>query len=113
MKKVIGHLSLDSCCTELSIHSGGMASLYQFERMGDYQMISMDSDGKYVYQEIRGGNQDQYLSFVMDQGLWMVGEGIHVNDGGIRNRNNGLCPEGNYFVNLVINLAFVYFTVKQ
>ena len=63
----------------------------QGQRLGDYAYFMSDSDGRRVYKQVGG---DNFLYWVRDSQVWMVGQDIGVDYGGILNRGSAQCPEG-------------------
>ena len=78
------------CCDDLDLETDGFAEDYQGDRLGRYYKISQTNDGRAVYQQTGGAN---FLFWLADQRVWMVGEEIGRDFGGILNRENGACPE--------------------
>merc|ERR1711872_268623 len=78
------------CCETISIRSGGMGDFYQGERLGEYIKSGSSSSGKSIYSQQGGSN---YLFYLANQGIWMVGPDVGKDFGGILNRDSGNCLE--------------------
>merc|ERR1719300_875992 len=78
-----------SCCDSITLSSGGMGDFYQAERLGLYIKSGSSSSGKSIYSQQGGSN---YLFYLANQGIWMVGPDVGKDYGGILNRESGECP---------------------
>merc|ERR1712228_46091 len=79
-----------SCCETISIRSGGMGDFYQGERLGEFVKSGSSSSGRSIYKQTEGAN---YLFYLANQGIWMVGPNVGQDFGGVLNREAGECPE--------------------
>eukprot|EP00095_Tigriopus_kingsejongensis_P009689 maker-scaffold84_size396325-snap-gene-2.37 protein:Tk09689 transcript:maker-scaffold84_size396325-snap-gene-2.37-mRNA-1 annotation:"pan domain-containing protein" len=81
--------SSTECCQELRLDATGMGDFYQGDRLGLYRKYVETSSGRNVYQQVGG---EQFL-YYLDSGLWMVGDTVGNDLGGILNRGSAQCPE--------------------
>merc|ERR1711971_636380 len=83
-------LSSSSTCCSSTFETTGMGSFYQGERLGTYEAVGQSSDGRSMYKQ-QGG--DNFLFFLAEAGLWMMGPEPGRDFGGVLNRGAGSCPE--------------------
>merc|ERR1711971_636469 len=82
-----------TCCSSTSpitFETTGMGSLYQGERLGTYEAVGQSSDGRSMYKQ-QGG--DNFLFFLAEAGVWMMGPEPGRDFGGVLDRGAGSCPE--------------------
>lgn len=82
--------SQGSCCQDLDLDSSGMGDFYQGNRLGRYSKHTQMANGRWVYKQSQG---DNYLFWLADQKIWMVGTKVGQDIGGILYRGSPICPE--------------------
>ncbi|TRY79651.1 hypothetical protein TCAL_06582 [Tigriopus californicus] len=82
--------SASECCEEILLDTSGMGDFYQGQRLGYYKKYLDTASGRFVYQQVGG---DQFMYYLESQGIWMVGETVGQDLGGILNRGDSQCPE--------------------
>lgn len=81
------------CCQDLRLDSLGLSHYEQSSRVGEYSYYKTELSGKFTYRQAGG---DNFLYYMPDLKIWMVGEELYANYGGILNRNINDCPEGTW-----------------
>jgi len=87
-KEQVESRAQNGCCSEVKLYSTGFAENYQASRMGTYNNIGQ-AGGRALFQQSGGNN---FLFYLPEKSIWMVGPDVGKDYGGILNRESGECP---------------------